>query len=734
MPDSSFDRPESWGPEQFEANRKDALGPMPESPEKLEGWLGKVKNLIEAYRSGYGTEPDPWRYFELLKRAAAIQEENPKQGLGTGSLAELAYAYKYGEGVQEDESKFLEALDRAARAGDQDAMLDLADHYRDVDQSEFRKWTERLAESDPPIPRALIDIAVAHRGIEWGQPNENKHIKYARSAVSYAVQALGKERGEIESLLSEDLPDALMLVAHAYRYGIGVTKDFPEYFKKLDKAASAANEATISTRHDMGDVATTKFRENTLAPIQEEVALAYEQGIGVAKNLTKAFANMKCAAENGLTSAKRQLGLYYKYGSGTKKNLKKYFRYVKYSAQEGDVRGMYECGRAHGRGHGTSVDAIQSFYWIDKAVRAGHDHAYLALGLASLQKEEHLEKNKVEQLLDDYKLLANVVATRKEDHELKQEELNESGVGHFTSVEAMCSMLPRRDQEYETGDLEPKNEMRLYNIQYLNDPQEGQPLLEQAENGFEDLLSFYTNTVSNEPKVDALIEPLPLRGLDFSVYVGSFTLKTDRLDLWRAYGNDGDGYCIVTPYADFEPSTNSIHMNNTGGENIHRGRPRFPDTVQRKLYKVFYTQEERKDTLEKIRPIIAKIVEHRDKFAKKTKAKGIGTPKTYEKINLTVREILSELLYLYKNDQYESEKEVRIISPQPISSKNIYLDERTPAKLYVKTEPFLFRPNSKIILGPKVADPVQIRLEIKKRLDQNRCDGVGIQISTIKYR
>ena len=731
MPDLPSDPPENWDSEKFEAIRKVALSPKPSEPEELAEWLRRVKDLIEAYRSGYGTEPDPWRYIELLKRVAEVQEENPK--LGTSSLSELAYAYKDGKGVQKDESKFLEALNRAARAGDQEAMLDLVDFYRNEDQGKFRKWTERLAGLNPPMPRALIDIAVAHQGVEWGGPDYNKHIKFAKCAVSYARRALAKKPDEIETLLSEDLPNALMLVAHAYRYGVGVAQSDPEYFKMLGEAAVASSEAPNSKRLNMGKIDKKKFREKTLGPIQEEVALAFERGIGVAKSETEAFSNMKCAAENGLTSAKRRLGIYYKLGHGTRRSPKQYFCNVKHSAQEGDVRGMYECGRAYGQGTGTSIDASQALYWIDKAVRAGHDRAFLALGLASLQNKTLLAKDKVEQLLNDFKQLAEAVAKRKEDHALKPDP-NANGAGHFTSIAALYSMLPRRDQSHELGDLEAKNEMRLYNIQYLNDPQEGQPLLEQAENGFNELLTFYSNVETKEPKAEALIEPLPLRGLDFSVYVGSFTLKTDRLDLWRAYGNDGDGYCIVTPFADFEPSTNSIHKGNKDQKSHQTEQPRFPDTVQRKLYKVFYEEKELKETINQIRPFIEKIAKHRDLSAKKTKAKGIRFPETYEKINLTVREILSELLYLYKNDQYQSEEEVRIISPQPISSKNLHLDEQTPAKLYVKTEPFLFHRNSKIILGPKVSDPVQISLELKKRLDQNRFRDVDIEISKIKYR
>jgi hypothetical protein len=106
-----------------------------------------------------------------------------------------------------------------------------------------------------------------------------------------------------------------------------------------------------------------------------------------------------------------------------------------------------------------------------------------------------------------------------------------------------------------------------------------------------------------------------------------------------------------------------------------------------------------------------------------------------DQIDSVVRSIVSGILYLYKDKEYENEKEVRIINGSDIKAKRLRLDERDPGRLYVETTPFLFNcEHSQIIIGPKVKEKSAAYLNLQKRLACNSLFGTEIRISEIKYR
>jgi hypothetical protein len=84
----------------------------------------------------------------------------------------------------------------------------------------------------------------------------------------------------------------------------------------------------------------------------------------------------------------------------------------------------------------------------------------------------------------------------------------------------------------------------------------------------------------------------------------------------------------------------------------------------------------------------------------------------------TVRTIVSELLYLYKSEEYSSEREVRMLSALHISNPALKRDElRTPSRLYIETPPLLFETTgSKIIIGPKVDNKAEAMVDLQHRL------------------
>ncbi|WP_273981961.1 hypothetical protein [Vibrio parahaemolyticus] len=95
--------------------------------------------------------------------------------------------------------------------------------------------------------------------------------------------------------------------------------------------------------------------------------------------------------------------------------------------------------------------------------------------------------------------------------------------------------------------------------------------------------------------------------------------------------------------------------------------------------------------------------------------------------------IISETIYLYKDHQYSSEHEVRII--ERLELDQVKLDESEIGKLYGVTPPILFNNDkSEIVIGPKVENKRAVELSIRKRLLDNQHTEAKVTNSTIPYR
>jgi phosphotransferase system IIB component len=97
------------------------------------------------------------------------------------------------------------------------------------------------------------------------------------------------------------------------------------------------------------------------------------------------------------------------------------------------------------------------------------------------------------------------------------------------------------------------------------------------------------------------------------------------------------------------------------------------------------------------------------------------------------------VLYLYKDKEYENEREARILMGFDINAKRLKLEtaaeRKAPQHVYVETKGFLFeKDHSQIIIGPKVAEKAAVYLNIQKRLACNNLSKTEIKISEITYR
>jgi TPR repeat protein len=304
-------------------------------------------------------------------------------------------------------------------------------------------------------------------------------------------------------------------------------------------------------------------------------------------------------------------------------------------------------------------------------------------------------------------------------------------LAHFTTWPAIESIMTLDSAK------PARNCLRLYHVEYMNDPSEGQRLLSFKGNGkarksakaavtskqLKELFEGYY--FSSFEKHNSTKSLLP------SVFTVSLTQEADRLDLWRAYGRDGAGYCLVLP-VEQEAGESAYVRNRSASLGFLSTAIDSDDDRQEKkqdipcLYWIQYSDKEVIEALDAIATPLDTVLS----------LKGKMPDSAWKQVASCATAILIELLYLYKDEQYSTEKEARALSVMRLDHPRVQPDERTPGRLYCETAPFLFNtPGSEVILGPKVQDATAAIWNIRYRLTKMGIDGnTVVRKSSVPYR
>ena len=122
----------------------------------------------------------------------------------------------------------------------------------------------------------------------------------------------------------------------------------------------------------------------------------YHYGLGVTKDVERAFALFLKAGEQGYVRAQYNLGKTYRDGDGTEKNLIEAVKWYRKAAEQGYAKAQSSLGVRYARGEGVTKDEVQALMWTTLAAnqglkRAVDDRAYLAKGM-SPEKRAQAEK------------------------------------------------------------------------------------------------------------------------------------------------------------------------------------------------------------------------------------------------------------------------------------------------------------------------------------------------------
>ena len=253
----------------------------------------------------------------------------------------------------------------------------------------------------------------------------------------------------------------------------------------------------------------------------------------------------------------------------------------------------------------------------------------------------------------------------------------------YTSINTLKSML-----NLNTCCEDTNVNIRLYNTDYMNDPDEGEFFINQLKKRGNEGLLDSKYSVSH-------------------AFISSLTLNKDDIPMWSMYGNNSKGVSIgfgnfpVAPILgdnsedDLEESQ-EISVD-SDSDIIETKTPAYPYIEEKaKVYKVTYIDPylEKSPEIEIFNKIIKSI------SVELTNNKGIGN-NLYDSISKFISVELDRIKFLIKNKKYEYENEYRILQMVKVLSINnslIKYDSNNP-KLYlevdkIKLEEVIFGVNS----------------------------------------
>ena len=283
-------------------------------------------------------------------------------------------------------------------------------------------------------------------------------------------------------------------------------------------------------------------------------------------------------------------------------------------------------------------------------------------------------------------------------------------VAHYTSLHTLKTLATHEH-------------FRLYNANYMNDPEEGRVFFEIMKgHGIENVEEVFYGNNEKKPHLSP-------------AYIGSFVKvdanepeQKDELFLWRTYGkHDGQeaaGACLVfkhegTVFAEncgpqigaMQQLQSKMPMSAGDTSNPGERQPQKPD-----LYEIVYSDKrnnqepsaELKELTKSLKQVKKHVSEENDDNSKK-------------KLKRLTRNLLDTIRFLFKARHYKEEGEVRVVQVRYYDEKkttqdpdDIHVDtEQIPPRFYMEThENFRF---SEIILGPQARSVPEWKHWLKKQ-------------------
>lgn len=302
--------------------------------------------------------------------------------------------------------------------------------------------------------------------------------------------------------------------------------------------------------------------------------------------------------------------------------------------------------------------------------------------------ENYEKKGEIRYYLIDLYLHVNTIK-----YMLKINPIEVNEIYHYSQPDSL-NYLPKYSESVG-GD-----KLRLGNVAYLNDPEEGKVFYEilkkKNENVLEDLVVH----------TDLMYE---------NTYLACFSRKEDFLPMWVQYASDATGNCYAINTSIFNQFESEFE------ERLYRKitHNRFKNKNNKYvLYRVFYygsgvLSDEDEEILGFCDAISNMLERMKNYFSD-------------EQIKDLVNQLLSEIRYLFKDIAYASEDEIRVICIDHYDEKKLLASTNGGYRFYMELDADIYF--NRVILGPKAID-------VKKKATYlSCCQNVGkVEKSKIKY-
>ena len=583
---------------------------------------------------------------------------------------DLGIAYAHGYGIEKNIKEAIEWWLKAGEQGHAEAQYNLGITYVNgygvtKDYTKALYWIIKSAEQEYAIAQYHLGVAYANGdGVE----------KNSKKAAEWWLKAA--EQGDA---------DAQLNLGIAYCDGEGVKQD---YKKAFDWWLKATEQKDSSAQYNVG--------------------AAYYYGEGVKQDYKKAIEWWLKAAEQGATDAQVSLGITYCYGKGVDQDEAKAVWWWLKAAKQGNSDAQYNLGFAYYDGEGVKQNYKKAVEWWLKAAEQGDTDAQLNLGIAYAEGDgvakdpekavEYLRKSVVYKSSSDiekyekgiragvisancFVKIAIAVAKILNIQEIDLKKEKDKAVSHFTSINVLKEILPCPEDDFSNktkqhnNTLEKNktykiNPLRLSNIHGCNDPDEGQVLFEKLD------LVIPSDVDSSYPLITCFCSG-----------------KKENLPMWNTYANNSKGVVLRFNREDLliKKQDGVIAFAGFGRDRKEIFKDGTLD-VTPMAYEVLYLNHDEKRITHEDKDI--------QKYLLEIKA---NLDKLSEYEQKIAAKLLIELAHIVKYDDYEYEREIRLIyfgfSEDIIAGALKYCPNSE--KIYAECP--ILKP-IEIIAGPKVSD------------------------------
>ena len=259
---------------------------------------------------------------------------------------------------------------------------------------------------------------------------------------------------------------------------------------------------------------------------------------------------------------------------------------------------------------------------------------------------------------------------------------------YYTSFETFALMFPDNCDDTRVDEC---GKLSVMNISYMNDPNEGTIIRRHIFGN-----KIYASRYKDRKRYDSPC-----------VFVKCFTSMVDYLPMWKMYGGNAEGVCIVYNWAE-ESKHSLFHVcyinKHSRGYSIRKEDNKSIDSSS-----VFAA-------IEQIKKLFRKMDSIEDK-------------ETFDRL-------LDHVSYLFKDASYSYEKEMRIMYRLDYDSSIIRKTKHSPPLLYVLHDSFLSI--DEIILGPKFLNATNtipyMKQQIRIICEKNGAKAPAITKSNIDFQ